>query len=221
MRNLFVTASIAATLVCGTAAFAVPISADFRVSLNLPDLSGQPRVLESLDEAVTGSVDLSDADEISNPSGWSGHVDVDLDTSGIVTVTGRTPDGFGDYDQAIIDIANIQFDGSETITGFIAGQADGLLGSTFSSVVVEPTLSYTEDSVRIAFDTSGSGEVSDFEFAEGGQSTFRILTQADQTATVVTQPVTVTPVPVPASLPLVLAGLAALGLVSRRRATAV
>ncbi len=220
MRHLFATASVAATLLCGAAAFAVPIGADFRVSLDLPDLGGEPRILEALDEDVAGVVDLSDENEVSNPSGWSGHVDVGLDETGIVTVTGQTPDGFGDYDVAIIDISNIEFSGEEEITGFIAGQSEGLLLTSFGGDLLAPALSFTEDSVRIAFDTSGAGEVSDFEFADGGESTFQIITESGETLTAATtaQVGTVTAVPVPASLPLVLAGMAALGLVSRRRA---
>ncbi|MEM8754665.1 MAG: VPLPA-CTERM sorting domain-containing protein, partial [Pseudomonadota bacterium] len=185
---------------------AAPVTADFRAEIDLPDIpSSGPRVFEALGEAVSGGPDLDLSNEVSNPNGFSGHVEMDLDASGLVTLTGRQPSGFADYDLGIFTISNIAFDAGESVTGIVAVGDQNLLDPFFGLGQVAPTLSFTSDSISILFDTTGSGDVADFEFADGGVSQFQILTSE------------LPQVPVPAALPMLLSALGGLAFVSRRR----
>ena len=177
------------------------VSADFQVDLDLPDISSGARVLQSLGQSVAGAPDVSAADEIANPSFWGGAASIDLDAAGLLTLTGdHEGSTFADYDLAIFSISNIVFDAGETITG-VSILTEGLLDPNFGPVF-SPLISFTANSVTLTFDTTGSGNNADFEFVDGGTSTYSIQTSA---------------IPVPAALPLMAGALGALGVMAHRR----
>lgn len=178
------------------------VSADFQVSLDLPDAgSSGPRVLENLGEPIAGSPDVSAADEIANPSGWGGAASIDLDGTGLLTLTGDQEGfGFADYDLVVFTISSIVFDAGESITG-VTTLSEGILDAGFG-LVFSPTIAFTANSVMLTFDTSGTGAQSDFQLLDGGVSSYQLQTSA---------------IPVPAALPLMAGAIGALGLLARQR----
>ena len=179
------------------------ISADFRSEFDLPDavFSGG-RVFESIGEPVAGAPDLDLADQIANPAGWVGFATTDLDADGLITLTGDLSEsGGGNYDLAVFEITNIVFGAGESIIGVDIVSA-GLLDPAFGPAVVPPLISFTPNSVTITYDTTGTGEVSDFEFLDGGVSTFQVITT--------------TSLPEPATIVLFGFGLLGLGVAARR-----
>lgn len=200
----FVSAAAIATamLLAPVAASAAFVSADFQVSLDLPDQSSSgPRVLETLNEPVAGAPDVSAANEIANPAGWGGAASIDLDSAGLLTLTGDQEGfGFADYDLVVFTISNIVFDAGEFITG-VSTLAEGILDPNFGPVF-SPTIAFTANSVTITFDTTGVGDTADFQLLDGGVSSYQIQTSA---------------IPVPAALPLMAGAIGALGLLARRR----
>lgn len=196
-------AAIASAMVFAPgAASAAFMSADFEVSLDLPDISSGARILQTLNEPVAGVPDVSAADEIANPSGWGGAASVDLDSAGLLILTGDQESfGFADYDLVVFTISNIMFDAGEFITG-VSTLSEGILDPNFGIGVFSPTIAFTANSVTITFDTTGIGSNGDFQLLDGGISSYQIETSA---------------IPVPAALPLMVGAVGALGLLSRRR----
>lgn len=197
---------IGALFVLGSsgAASASFISADFRSEFGLPDagISDGPRVFESISEPVAGAPDLDLVDQIANPSGWFGFATTDLDADGLITLTGDLSEvGGGSYDLAVFEIANIVFGAGESIIGVDIVSA-GLLDPAFAPGVVAPLISFTANSVTITYDTTGAGAFSDFEFLDGGTSTFQVITT--------------TSLPEPATIVLFGFGLLGIGVAARR-----
>ena len=94
------------------------ITADFRTETGLPyccDVAG-PLVHVSLGASVDIGDELTEANLLSNLSGWSGGlVYIDLDpTTNVVTLSSQ--DGF-DFEIFSALISNIVFDAGEVITG--------------------------------------------------------------------------------------------------------
>lgn len=208
-RGLMRTAAIGAVLVVctSTSVFAAPVQADFRAELSIPDVRDGTRVFERLSDPVSNAPNLNLSDEVANPAFLAGFATIDLNSSGVVTLTGdQSEAGFADYDLAVFTISNIVFDAGETITG-VTELTSGLLDPDFEFGEVSPIIAFTENSLTITFDTTGVGAGSDFEFLDGGSSTFQIETEAAV-------------VPVPAALPLLVFGLAGFGLLTRSSAVA-
>ena len=188
------------------AASASFISADFRSEFDLPDnpFTDGPRVFESIGEPVAGAPDLDSVDEIANPSNFSGFATTDLDADGLITLTGdQSEQGFANFDLAVFEIANIVFGAGESIIG-VNIVSEGLLDPdfVFGVGVFAPSISFTANSVTITYDTTGSGIGSDFQFLDGGSSTFQVITT--------------TSLPEPATIVLFSFGLLGLGVAARR-----
>jgi len=193
------------------ATFAAPVSAaivsaDFNASFDLPDANFGlgPRVFEALGRGLGAGDELTDADEIQNPSGWGGGAFIDISSTGLITLTGSQPFGFADYDLASFTISNISFDAGDFISGF-STLTQGLLDPNFGIGVFAPAIVFGTNSISFLFDTTGSGDLSDFQFSDGGTSTYQL---------------TLAVVPLPAALPLLLVALGGLGFAARRRKTA-
>lgn len=179
------------------------VSADFEAEFDVPSISFGPRIFRSLGEDVSGAPDLSVADEFENLSGWSGYATTDLTVDGLITLSGDGgAEGLDDYDLFTVTISNIVFDRSGEKVSGVSLIIDDLMSSRWGFPVPAPTIGWTADSVTISYDATGYGDVSDFVLQDFESSTFQINTAI---------------VPLPATLPLLLAGLAGLGYLGRRR----
>jgi hypothetical protein len=204
-----------AAIAAATFGFAAPaaakiVSADFSVSLDLPDLvnppSMGPRQFEALGATLGAGDELDVTNEIANPSNFRGGVNIDMTDTGLISITGfqENPGPFADYDLATFTISNIVFDNNDTVNGFFS-YTEGLLDTNWRVGEVAPEITFGTDSITIVFDTTGSGSVSDFQFAQDGVSTLQLNLGE------------VTVVPLPAGLPLLLVGLGAMGVLRSRR----
>lgn len=208
-RSLLVAAAVAsaaAIAVPGIASAAI-LSADFTLELDLPDIGSGPRMFEALGAPLGAGNELTLADEVSNPSGWAGAASIDLSSTGLVTLTGDLTEGAGDYDLARFSITNIVFSAGESITSVTSLLAD-LLDATFGLGQVAPAVSFTTNSLTVLFDTTGSGSAADFNFFDGGVSTFQLNFDG------------VAPVPLPAAGWLLLGGIGMLAAARRRNRSA-
>ncbi|SET27295.1 hypothetical protein [Oceanicella actignis] len=204
MLRILIAAGIAAAALSAEA-HAAPISANFRAELSLPEAIGpDARVFEALAEPVAGAPDLDATNEIANPERYGGFATVDLDSSGLITLTGdQSEAGFADDQLAVFTISDIVFDAGETILG-VDVASSGLLDPDPGFVVIAPLVEFTANSVTITYDV-GDGEF--FQFLDGGASTFALKTGAAA-------------VPLPVGGALLLGALAALGVARRRRVAA-
>lgn len=207
-RGIFAVLVVGGMALSPTLANAAFVSADFRSEFDLPDIIGPgPRVFEALSEPVAGAPDLSSVNEISNPNGWGGSATTDLDAAGLITLTGdQEGGGFANYDVAVFQISNIVFSAGETITG-VSVVSSGLLDPLYGLGVIAPVVNFTANSITITYDTTGGGNETDFQFLDGGLSTFQVQTSGGSTPTV----------PVPAALPLMAGALGLVGLMARRQ----
>lgn len=152
-------------------AAAAPVTGDFREELSLPVCCGPgTRVLENLGEAIVGAPDLTDANQIANPSNWSGHADVDLSATGLITLTGREPLGFANYELAVFKISNLLFDAGEMIVGVTTLDGTGIFDGSFFTGFPAPVVGFTGNSVTITYNDS----VNEFNFGEGQTATFQL-----------------------------------------------
>jgi len=152
--------------------------ADFNEQLSLPLLmSLDVREFESLAETVGASVELDDSNEVSNPVNYSGHADMDLAESGLLTLTGREPNGFGDYQLAIFSLSNIVFDSTASITGVnIIGLGNELFRNNEDSLFPIPEVIFGNDFVTITYAVGDAINIQDeFNFGEGLSAQFQLV----------------------------------------------
>lgn len=102
----------------GPAGAADPLIVDIRVELNIIDDDGgeyAPRVFEVTGvEAKAGQIELSEADEISNPEEWCGSVTVDIDPeAGTITIATEED---CDFHIARVIITSDQIDAVEVVS---------------------------------------------------------------------------------------------------------
>jgi hypothetical protein len=183
----------AALMFAGTAQ-----AATFTETLDLPAFFSQgPRVLQAT-SSFTSGLKLSAADQISNPSNWNNALNVTLDTDAqTISLTG---DGFNTYQLIWIDISNIV---GTTITGLSAIDPFGAIGAVQGGFGY--STSFTANSISIRFEAADIQARDLFEINQG-TSVFRYETGV---------------VPEPQSWALMILGFGAVGIVMRRRQTAV
>lgn len=151
---------------------------------------------ENLGVVIGAGVEVGAANDVGG--GCNGGIAADIDGTGLLTLT-PSDAGSGDYRWA-----EIIFNGfDQVITGVSLVTNDLFTLSGVGDVIPTPDISFTASSVRILFDPVGLS-VFDVTPATGGVTSFQI-----QTGPAV--------VPLPASLPLMLAGLAGLVAVRRRK----
>jgi hypothetical protein len=108
----------AAAIFAGASAFAAPVSASFLAEFDLPDTSTGVRVFEVFAQPTLNAPNLDASNEIASPEYWSGHATVDLDASGLITLSGDGGDeSADDYDLLIFVISNILVSADAFITG--------------------------------------------------------------------------------------------------------
>lgn len=146
--------------------------------------------------------------EIVSGSDWMlgcvGYYSVAVDTGAkTITLTGLQ---VGNYDSAFLDISGIV---GETITGLSMSGPNNLFdptayGGAFATGVPTPSLSFTGNSIRIEWTTIGNvAPAEQFAFSRGGATVFSYAS--------------VTSVPEPGTLALLVAGLGMIALAMRRR----
>lgn len=150
--------------------------------------------------AIGAGVEVGAANDVGG--GCSGGIAVDIDGDGLMTLT-PADTGAGDYRWAEILISG--FD--QVIAGVSLVSNDLFTLSGTGSVIPDPIISFTDSTIRILFDPAGAG-IFDVTPATGGTTRFQIALR-DGPA----------PIPLPASLPLLLAGLGGIGLMRRARRT--
>ncbi|MGN0065097.1 MAG: Ig-like domain repeat protein [Nocardioides sp.] len=108
-----ITATLGLSLLAAAPAVAAPTAAapkakavDIRVELNLPHFrTGQPAVFVREDVVPGAGVELTAADLVDNPNGWSGSLDIDIDpTTQRIVISGE--DDGADFETAVVTIAN-------------------------------------------------------------------------------------------------------------------
>ncbi len=125
-------------------------AADFREELDFgPEFSLGPRVLQALGRALAPGPELTEADEIANPSGWSDALTVDLPVNqSLLTLV---PTGVNAFQILTVRVSNLPV----PVAGVVLVESkaiDAQLGPS-----LRRTLSYTTDSVAVDY------RVSDFD----------------------------------------------------------
>lgn len=185
----------AALSVFSVLAHAVPISADFRLEADLPDLSDSgAKVYEALDQEVTSGYELTGDSFLENPSDWlGGEVWMNLDPT-TYQLKFNSQDNL-DFQIMEAWVTNIQFDASEMISGV------SLVSNDLTDPLVSPEWSFTSNSLYFSFDASPGF----FDFT-GGDAVFQIETRQASAA-----------VPEPGTLSLFALGLLMLVVARSRR----
>lgn len=195
-------ALVGGLMLLGAPAQSAIVSADFKELLDLPNFgSSGPRVLQSLNKAVGAGAELTEADEIANPSNWEDSLLVDLDPVGnTVTLTRSSQDV---YQTISITITNIQFSALEQIVDF------SLVSDTLFSANSDPytiTTAFTADSLTVDISVDDPQSFDTVEFGPGSILFNIALRSGDG-------------LDVPEPMTLALLASAALGLVTARGAT--
>ncbi|MEM6439820.1 MAG: hypothetical protein AAF763_09040 [Pseudomonadota bacterium] len=196
----------AAAALLTSPASALPVSADITESLDLPanPSSFGPRILQNLGEVFGPQVELDGDDQIQNPSGWDGFVEVDFASDGL-SFGLRHIEEFTDFQTFELVIDDIQFSTpGERIAG-VTRTSPSIVDSLSSDPFTE-ALSFTADSIRIGVSVDDVPSEDIFNFFEGGTASYAITTR-----------VVGAEIPLPAAAPLLAAGLAGLGWATRRR----
>jgi hypothetical protein len=161
------------------------ISADFTAKSDAPYCDTctwrqGPLVAQALGQTVNGGIELGANATITNPSGWlGGIVYIDLDPVA-KTLTLLAQDEF-DFQTFSATIGNIQFSGSETITG-LQLISDNLT----AEIATLPTLSFTGNSLQIDY-----SQPDWFYFnGPGGKAVFQLTTEVTQPGAAVPEPAT-------------------------------
>jgi hypothetical protein len=195
-------AAVGFLAVAGTANAGI-VQADITESLDLPFYSANgPRVF-SVNNAIVGpGAELTGANEIQNPSGWQGYLDVDL---GAFSITFQHQEGTTDYQIATITIDDIIFSAlNEIITGVTLNTAS-IINAGASDPFTE-TVAFTDNSITITFAVNDIDAGDVFHFVRAGSASYVIDIETGTTE-----------VAEPASLALFGAAFVGLGLFGRRK----
>jgi PEP-CTERM motif len=139
------------------------ISADFKTASDLPYCCSRvgPVTQQAIGKAVGAGFEIDGSTPVSNPSGWGGgivHVDLDPVT-GLLTLVSQD---IWDFESFVLTIDNMHFDAGQRLNGL------SYLSGELTSTGLAPQLSFTSDSLRIAYDNHNL-----FYFT-GGKVTFQL-----------------------------------------------
>lgn len=176
LKTLLIAGTILGSMASANAT--IITQSDFGEDLSLPFLVGPDvREFEVLGAAIGAGAELTAADEIANPGSYSGHADMDLSASGLLTLTGREPAGFADYQLAVFTLSNIMFDDASTLLGVnVLGLGSEVFRDRNGTLFPTPDVSFTANSVTITYavgDLQNAGD--EFNFGEGLSSQFQLV----------------------------------------------
>lgn len=189
-------------------AWATAISGDFHEELNFsPSFCNDPRIMESLGQAIGPGFELDEADEIDNPCGYGDSILVDYDPS--TNLLRLTPSGSNNYQIIDIDITNLVFSVTgEQILGLVEISDD--LIDVASSGPFSRSESFTGNSITIGYVVDNLDNDSDRLEFSSGEAVFQVVLESNTA-------------PVPAmtnwSIVLLIGVLGILGLAIIRRTT--
>jgi hypothetical protein len=176
-------------------------TADFAESLDVPYYNQNgPLVVAVTGATIDGSTELTSNNVVSNPSNYSDNI---LNASlGDLTLSLSAP-VFQDWQTITFTVSNITPVDNEVITGFIQTSAGAIATSGFSpSDPFTTTTSFTANSLTVSYSVNDIADGNEFYFASSSApDTFAI---------------TVEPVPEPASIALLSAGLVSIAALRRR-----
>ncbi|MEO0680347.1 MAG: VPLPA-CTERM sorting domain-containing protein [Pseudomonadota bacterium] len=197
----------ALALVLGaSSAVALPVGADITETLDSPAFGIGPRILQDLGESFGAQVELDVDDEVQNPSGWNGLLEVDVASDGLSFVLTHV-EMFTDYQMFELTIDNVLFS--------TPGERIVDVSRVGPSIVRVATASFTEtvsfgnDFISLVIELDDVDGNERLFFQGGGSASYAITTRVDGAPGA--------EVPLPAAAPLLAAGLAGLGWAARRR----
>ena len=143
--------------------------ANFKTESNLPVYrTGTPLVYSAAGVAVGDAAELTAANLTSNEDGWGGgQVDVNLAKNGSLTLVSNDQWDFQTFN---VTISNLKMATNESVCGV------NFLGGELTQNGVQPTMTFTDNSVQIAYTAADVVAGGEFNFAGGGaQANFQVV----------------------------------------------
>jgi hypothetical protein len=193
----------AIALLTQAASASIITQADFGESLDLPAFGTGPRVLSRTGVALPDSgIVLDGSDEVSNPEGWAGVLELSFDST--TNVLSVTADAENQFQIVSITLSNLVFSDGTTITG-ITPLVTGNAATSFTATPILST-SFTGNSATITYQVP---DLAAFDL-------FNVEPMTDQFQLTLSDASSLSTAPEPGTI--LLAGLTLVGLgIARRR----